>query len=198
MRPRGWKGLLVAAIAALAVWLWPELGPYLGGPPSPPAGGGSAAAPYELSGRIVSVADGDTVTLRAGGRTHRVRLASIDAPEAGDRDRPGQPYGKAAGRHLRTLAGDAEVSALCHERDQYDRDVCDLTLPDGTSANQRMVADGMAWANRQGGDKYLRDRGLLDLQEAARQARRGLWADRQQPVQPWVWRYRCWQQRQCG
>lgn len=187
--------MLAAGIAALAVWLWPELGAYLGGRPSPPPS--APTAPYELSGRIVSVADGDTVTLRAGGRTHRVRLASIDAPETGDRDRPGQPYGKAAGRHLRSLLGDAEISARCYERDQYDRDVCELMLPDGSSANRRMVADGMAWANRQGGDKYLRDRGLLDLQDEARQARRGLWADGQ-PVQPWVWRYRCWQQRECG
>ena len=37
---------------------------------------------YELTGRVVSVADGDTVTLLdANLRQHRIRLSGIDAPD---------------------------------------------------------------------------------------------------------------------
>ena len=194
LRPRGWRGLLVAVIAALAVWQWPEFGGYLeGGAPEANRGG-----PYSLNGRVVAVADGDTVTLLADGQRRRVRLASIDAPETGDGARPGQPYGQAARRRLQALADGAQVAAVCHERDHYDRDVCDVSpAAGGDSFNRRMVAEGMAWANRQGKDKYLRDRGLLRLQDDARQAGRGLWADRG-PVSPWVWRHQCWREKQCG
>lgn len=37
---------------------------------------------YELTGRIVSIADGDTVTLLdANLRQHKIRLSGIDAPD---------------------------------------------------------------------------------------------------------------------
>jgi len=63
--------------------------------------------PYTLTGRIVSVTDGDTVVMQTGrigtqNRT-RIRLASIDAPERGNNDRPGQPYGDAAQQFLADL-----------------------------------------------------------------------------------------------
>lgn len=46
---------------------------------------GAAASPSEaaLIGRVVSVADGDTLTLLVDQREVRVRLAEIDAPERG-------------------------------------------------------------------------------------------------------------------
>ncbi|MEI2415631.1 thermonuclease family protein [Orrella sp. JC864] len=194
-RPRGWQGLAAAALAALAVQLWPQLQGYLGGrepQPGPPDG-----QPYVLSGTVTAVADGDTVTLSVGQARHRIRLASIDAPEIGDgRERPGQPYAQAARRGLQALVGNATVQARCYERDQYERDICDLILPDGVNVNQALVAQGLAWANRQGRDRHLRDRGLIGLEQQARQARRGLWAE-PAPVQPWVWRHRCWRERQC-
>ena len=49
----------------------------------------------ELRGRVVRVADGDTVTvLDAGRREHRVRLAGIDAPEKA------QAFGRASKERL--------------------------------------------------------------------------------------------------
>ena len=41
---------------------------------------------YELTGRIVSIADGDSVTLLDTNlRQHKIRLSGIDAPNAGSR-----------------------------------------------------------------------------------------------------------------
>ena len=49
------------------------------------------ALAYEITGRVVGVADGDTLTiLDATNTQHKIRLADIDAPESG------QPYGNRA------------------------------------------------------------------------------------------------------
>ncbi len=148
---------------------------------------------YVLQGVVVNVADGDTLTLLVQKDRHRIRLASIDAPETGHgRLRPGQPFGQAAKRLLSELANGKTLKLLCYEQDRYGRDVCDVNLADGTTANQVMVARGLAWANRQGGGKYLRDKGLQRLEDQAREQKLGLW-QRQDAVAPWHWRWQCWQ-----
>ena len=58
-----------------------------------------------------------------------------------------------------------------------------LVLPDGRSLNRELVAAGYAWWFR----RYSTDRGLESLEQAARRARRGLWAD-ENPVPPWDFR----------
>ena len=145
---------------------------------------------------VERVIDGDTVVLRVDGRARRVRLASIDAPETGGRDRPGQDFGQASRRALEALVAGRDLAARCYERDSYQRDVCDLPLPGGDTANRRQVQTGMAWANMQGRGKYLRDPAIAQLERQAREAGAGLWA--QAPaVAPWEWRRRCWNQGQC-
>jgi hypothetical protein len=49
-----------------------------------------AAKPhYELTGKVVKIADGDTLTILDGSNEqHRIRLAGIDAPEKGNRSAP--------------------------------------------------------------------------------------------------------------
>jgi endonuclease YncB( thermonuclease family) len=52
-----------------------------------------------LEGRVVTVADGDTITLLDSNRQqHRIRLAGIDAPEKA------QPFGQRSKQHLSELA----------------------------------------------------------------------------------------------
>jgi micrococcal nuclease len=151
-----------------------------------------AAGTYVLSGRVVDVSDGDTLTLLVGRDRHRVRLASIDAPETGHgRRRPGQPYGQAARKGLADLVAGRTLKLQCYERDRYQRDVCDVPLPDGRTASRVMVETGLAWANRQGGGKYLRDDALAGLERQARDQRLGLWRQAG-AVAPWDWRWQCW------
>jgi len=151
---------------------------------------------YELMGRIVKVADGDTLTLLQGNQQHRIRLASIDAPETSHgSDRPGQPFGEASRQYLASLVAGKTMMLNCFERDKYGREVCDIPL-EGTTANKLMVLQGFAWANQQGHGKYLRDATLPAAQSQAQSARMGLWAE-PNPIAPWIWRYRCWKQHQC-
>ena len=63
---------------------------------------GTAAAQNTLTGRVVAVADGDTLTFLDSSNTqHRIRLQAIDAPESG------QPFGNRS-RQL--------LSELCHRK----------------------------------------------------------------------------------
>lgn len=157
----------------------------------------SGNAAYTLSGRVVHVADGDTFTLLADGRRERIRMASIDAPETTkDRERPGQPMAQAAKRALAGLVAGRTFTLSCFERDQYGRNVCDVPLPDGSTANREVVAQGLAWANGEGRGKYMRDSRIPVLEAEARKAGKGIWGD-PSPVQPWVWRYQCWKNGRC-
>jgi len=63
--------------------------------------------------RVVSVADGDTITLLDSNRQqHRIRLAGIDAPEKA------QPFGKRSKQHLSELAFGKEAKADCYKVDR--------------------------------------------------------------------------------
>nr|MBF0683312.1 thermonuclease family protein [Pseudomonas sp.] len=121
-----------------------------------PADAQSLAGSYSLYGTVERVLDGDTVLLDTGTRRHRtVRLASIDAPEARKPDRPGQPFAQSSKQALADLVQGRRVTASCYETDSYERDICELLLPDGRSVNRAMVQAGMAWANMEGKGKYL-------------------------------------------
>jgi endonuclease YncB( thermonuclease family) len=154
-------------------------------------------AQYALAGRVVHVADGDTFTLLVDGRRRRIRMASIDAPETTKgSDRPGQPMAQASRKALAGLIAGKTLRLECFERDRYGRDVCNVPLGDGRSANREQVAAGMAWANMEGRGRFMRDPQMPALEQRARRQRLGLWRE-PHPEQPWVWRYQCWKQGRC-
>ncbi|WP_233208153.1 thermonuclease family protein [Pollutimonas subterranea] len=152
---------------------------------------------YTMVGRVVQVIDGDTFTLLVKGQQQRVRMASIDAPEiGGNPDRPGQAHGQASKKALTALIAGQTITLDCYERDRYDRNVCNVPLPGGDTANRKQVAAGMAWANMEGRGKFMRDPELPGLEQQARRAGAGVW-QQARPVSPWAWRYQCWKQGQC-
>ena len=63
-------------------------------------------------GEVVSVADGDTLTILVGQNTMKVRLAEIDTPERG------QPYGSRAKKYLGTLAFGKQARVVEVDRDR--------------------------------------------------------------------------------
>ena len=138
---------------------------------------------YELTGRIISIADGDTVTLLdANLQQHKIRLSGIDAPERR------QPFGNRSRLHLGALVFGRQVTADCPKTDRYKRAVCRLEV-DGIDANLAQVEAGMAWHYK----AYTREQSPADrwryakAEDRAREARHGLWADRA-PVAPWDFR----------
>lgn len=157
-------------------------------------------AVQSLQGQVVFVDDGDTVVLLTESHQQvKIRLASIDAPESShtnkEKGRIGQPYSSNSKQFLESLVKGKRVDAQCPDTDRYGRMVCFLTA-DGRAVNAEMVRSGWAWANTASNGRYLRDKGMLQMQEAARQAKIGLWAG-SAPVAPWEWRKQCWEQGVC-
>ena len=72
----------------------------------------------ELRGRVVGVADGDTLTVLDAGRQQiKVRLAEIDAPEKA------QPYGQRSKQALSGLCYGREAIIDNKGRDRYGRTI---------------------------------------------------------------------------
>lgn len=99
----------------------------------------TASAQHILTGRVVAVADGDTLTLLDSSNTeHRIRLGSIDAPESG------QPFGNRSGQLLRNQCHRKTATVQYSRRDRYGR-IVGTVYCDGVDANAEMVRQGMAW-----------------------------------------------------
>lgn len=131
-----------------------------------------------LSGRVVAVADGDTLTvLDAGNQQHRIRLAEIDAPEKR------QAYGQRAKQSLSDLCYARNAVVAVATQDRYGRSVGRVSC-DGVDANLEQVKRGLAWAYRQ----YRPSAPILQAEASARQARAGLWQDAS-PTPPWEFRH---------
>jgi energy-coupling factor transporter ATP-binding protein EcfA2 len=81
------------------------------------------AGAEELQGRVVKVADGDTITVLDGQRQqHVIRLGGIDAPEKS------QPYGQKAKAHLSNAVFGQTVTVTFDKRDRYGRILATLKI----------------------------------------------------------------------
>jgi endonuclease YncB( thermonuclease family) len=140
---------------------------------------GQPAFAERIAGRVVGVADGDTLTvLTDHKRQVRVRLAGIDTPERR------QPYGTRARQVLSALAFGRSAEVEVEDTDRYGRSVGRVRVG-GRDVNAEMVRRGAAWVYV----RYNRDPALVALEAKARVARRGLWAlPEAERVPPWEWR----------
>lgn len=137
----------------------------------------------ELRGRVVGIADGDTLTLLVDGHDqHRVRLAEIDAPEKG------QPYGQRSRQVLSALVFGKTIRVVIAGTDRYGRHIGRAFAPrepEELDVSAEMVRQGAAWVF----DRYSTDASLYELQDQARTNRRGLWSlPAADQVAPWDWR----------
>ena len=140
---------------------------------------GQPALAERIAGRVVGVADGDTLTVLADGKRQvRVRLGGIDAPERR------QPYGTRARQGLSALGFGRAVQVEVEDTDRYGRPVGRVRVG-GRDVNAEMVRRGAARVYM----RYNRDPSLVPLEAEARAARRGLWAlPEAERVPPWEWR----------
>jgi micrococcal nuclease len=160
--PLGWRGrtTYVLALCSLLFLLNPS------------------RAVADFSGAVVSVLDGDTIEVLHYAQPERVRLSGIDCPEKG------QAYSNNAKQAASTLVFGKQITLRTYGLDKYGRTIADVFLPDGTNVNHTLVKAGWCWWYR----KYApRDTELERLEQDAREAKKGLWAD-PAPIPPWVYR----------
>lgn len=138
-----------------------------------------------LLGKVVAIADGDTLTVLDENKTqHKIRLSGIDAPERA------QPFGQRSKEYLSALVFGKMIAVETAKQDRYKRTLGKIVL-DGRDVNLAMVVTGFAWHYK----KYEREQSAADrllyddAEKDARLAGRGLWKDAG-PVAPWDWRAR--------
>jgi endonuclease YncB( thermonuclease family) len=159
---RAWHGLVLAALLATAA---------------------TQIGAVEVQGKVVAVADGDTITvLDDAKRQHRIRVAAIDAPEKS------QAFGSRSKEHLGRLAFGQRVTCDVIKTDAYGRSVANV-FASSVDIGLAQIEAGMAWHfKRYASEQSVSARQKYEAAEvSARTARRGLWADKA-PVPPWAWR----------
>lgn len=120
-----------------------------------------------ITGKVVGVADGDTITVLQEETQYKIRFHGIDCPESG------QDYGRAAKAFTADHCFGDEVTVVVTDTDRYGRKVGLVLLRDGRVLNHELVAAGLAhWY----ADYAPADEALKRLQEEAKAAKRGLWS----------------------
>ena len=138
----------------------------------------STSTSLDANATLVRTVDGDTIDVKIGESTERVRLLGINTPESVKRNSPVECFGKEASKFAAGLL--SEGTELHLERDVEARDAYGrllayvYRLPDGMFVNLELVRQGYAQTltfppNVTHADEFV---------EAARQAERanlGLW-----------------------
>jgi len=144
----------------------------------------------EFSAKVIAVLDGDTVLVKRASGLMKIRMAEIDAPEvdhAGTGVQPpnsqkAQAFGETSKRSLSDMVLGKQVQVASQTVDQYGRMVAHLSV-NGLDVNAEQIRRGMAWEY----SNFHSNQALIALQEEARKAQRGLWAQGN-PTPPWEWR----------
>ena len=166
------SAIIVLAIAAFTWWNQGQVSP------------GQLTKGSQIEGRVVGVADGDTVTvLDADKKQYKLRLAYIDAPEKA------MPFGQASKSNLSDLVFEQNVVAHIDDVDRYGRGVARISKAE-QDINLAQVDAGFAWHYATYAKK-TQSRGEFQQYEQAqanaKSQRTGLWKDNN-PTAPWDWR----------
>lgn len=138
-----------------------------------------------IEGRVVAIADGDTLTLLDNTQAqHKIRIAGIDAPEKR------QDFGQRSKANLSGLAFNQAAVAACRKIDRYKRNLCVVSVA-GRDVGLEQIRAGMAWHYKQyAKEQPTSERITYERAENEAKAKRlGLWVDAE-PLPPWEWRHK--------
>lgn len=114
-----------------------------------------------------------------GRKSFVVRVAGLDAPEAG------QAMWRVARNRLREPVAPGTTLG-CYKVDRWGRRVCWVHSAEGVDLVARMVRQGLAWHSTRFIEKQTADENgaYFAAEQAARATRAGIWAE-QDPQPPW-------------
>jgi endonuclease YncB( thermonuclease family) len=150
------------------------------GTPIPAPAANTPAMPETVEeGIVMDVVDGDTLDIRIGNRVERVRMIGLNTPESVDPRRPVQCFGVEASTFNKSLTLDQsvylEIDPTQGDRDQFNRLLRYVWLPDGRMVNLELIANG--YAAQYTFDTPYKYRDLFRAAErAAEESDAGLWS----------------------
>jgi len=127
--------------------------------------------------RVVTVHEGDRLTIRHDGRNETIYIKDIDCPELK------QAYGKQAKHAIAAYVGSRDVMVRALKRGRNGLGTAEILLQDGRNVGHELLKEGLAWARPEKGQ----DQSLEDMEQLAKAERKGLWSD-SNPVAPWKWK----------
>jgi micrococcal nuclease len=131
----------------------------------------------DFAARVITVHEGDRLTIHHDGRKETIYLKDIDCPDLK------QPYGKQAKLVTAAFIGNRDVVVRGLKRDKQGRVSAEVLLDDGRNVGHELLKEGLAWWRRSASS----DVSLEVVEELARASGKGLWAD-SDPVPPWEWK----------
>lgn len=153
-----YKSTSAKVIGVLLLVLWPLL------------------ASSQLTGKVVSIADGDTFTMLVNNEQIKIRLHGIDCPEKA------QDFGNVAKSFLSEMIAGKNVEVEKLDSDRYGRTIGMVTI-DGVNVNEELLKSGLAWHYKY----YDKNPEWAKLEETARKEKKGLWVQ-SNAIPPWEWR----------
>lgn len=133
--------------------------------------------PDELTGDVVRVADGDTITILTSEKKQiRIRLDGIDCPEKN------QDFGQKAKAFTANLCAGKNVRIISHGEDKYGR-ILGVVMVGDINVNKELLKAGLAWHYKH----FNKEKELSELEALAKKKKIGLWSQ-QHPIAPWDFR----------
>lgn len=138
---------------------------------------------------VIRIYDGDTFRAKGHGVEVTVRVAAIDAPETGKKDRPGQPLAKEAREALSRMVVDRDVRIEGYGLDRYRRQIAEVFV-DGLNVGLELARLGLATLYTGKPPEGLDMDAYHQAEAEAQRLGRGMWEPGRKTVSPSEWRKR--------
>jgi micrococcal nuclease len=130
----------------------------------------------EITGKVVSVIDGNTIEVAASDGAYRILLHGIDSPE------PGQRFANEARQHLEKVLLGKTVFVQVQGKDRWGNRLGVIAIEGNADPRFELLKEGLAWTSER---NPLAE--LEAVKEEARENGKGLWKE-ENPTPPWIFR----------
>ena len=136
-------------------------------------------AQSSIQGKVVRVADGDTITVLQNSKQYIIRLYGIDTPEKK------QDFGQKAKKFTSSMVFKQHVKVVVYNTGKYGRTIGVVYIGQ-KCLNEELVKNGLAWIYKRYCSESFCNH-WLKLEQDARANKLGLWTY-DNPIPPWDFR----------